>query len=69
LGARLIFSRDWPAAISVDPMRGFHNAVNRQTTDGQPPGGWLPEQRVSVQTALAAYTRSGAFVSFEAGIK
>src|SRR6185295_292460 len=54
-GARLVFSSDWPAAISVDPMRGLHNAVNRQTTAGEPAGGWLPEQRVSVETALAAY--------------
>ena len=64
-GARLIFSSDYPAAISIDPMRGLHNAVNRQTVEGQPPGGWLPEQRVSVTTALKAYTVSGAYASFE----
>ena len=68
-GARLVFSSDWPAAISVDPMRGLHNAVNRQTTEGEPAGGWLPEQRVSVETALAAYTIAGAFASFEEKIK
>jgi predicted amidohydrolase YtcJ len=68
-GARLVFSSDWPAAISVDPMRGLHNAVNRQTTSGEPAGGWLPEQRVSVDTALAAYTSAGAFASFEEKIK
>ncbi len=68
-GARLIFSSDYPSAISLDPMRGLHNAVNRQTTDGQPPGGWFPEQRVSVATALRAYTVSGAYASFEEGAK
>ncbi|MEK6322838.1 MAG: amidohydrolase family protein [Acidobacteriota bacterium] len=68
-GARLVFSSDWPAAISVDPMRGLHNAVNRQTTGGEPAGGWLPEQRVSVETALAAYTSAGAFASFEEKLK
>ncbi|HXG66176.1 MAG TPA: amidohydrolase, partial [Blastocatellia bacterium] len=68
-GARLVFSSDWPAAISVDPMRGLHNAVNRRTVEGHPPEGWIPEQRVSVETALGAYTRSGAFASFEEGIK
>lgn len=68
-GARLIFSSDWPAAISVDPLRGLHNAVNRQTREGQPPGGWVPEQRVSVETALEAYTRAGAFASFEEASK
>jgi predicted amidohydrolase YtcJ len=68
-GARLLFSSDWPSAISVDPIRGLHNAVNRQTTDGQPPGGWVPEQRVSLKTALAAYTRAGAYASFEEKLK
>ncbi len=64
-GARLIFSSDYPAAISLDPMRGLHCAVNRQTIEGEPKGGWLPEQRVSVATALKAYTASGAYASFE----
>jgi predicted amidohydrolase YtcJ len=68
-GARLIFSSDYPSAISLDPMRGLHNAVNRQTIDGQPPGGWFPEQRVSVATALNAYTVSGAYASFEESAK
>jgi hypothetical protein len=64
-GAHLVFSSDWPAAISVDPIRGLHNAVNRRTTDGQPPGGWVSAQRVSVEQALAAYTHEGAYASFE----
>jgi predicted amidohydrolase YtcJ len=64
-GAKLVFSSDWPAAISVDPIRGLHNAVNRQTVDGRPPGGWLPHQRVSLESALRAYTQAGAFSSFE----
>ena len=64
-GARLMFSSDWPAAISLDPIRGLHNAVNRQTIEGEPKGGWLPEYRVSVETALRAYTSAGAFGSFE----
>jgi len=68
-GARLVFSSDWPAAISIDPIRGLHSAVNRQTVNGKPPGGWVPEQRVSVATALAAYTRAGAYASFEEASK
>jgi len=68
-GARLVFSSDWPAAISVDPMRGIHCAVNRRTIDGDPPGGWIPEQRVSVETALRAYTQNGAYASFEENVK
>lgn len=68
-GAPLVFSSDWPASISLDPVRGLHNAVNRQTIDARPPGGWVPEQRVSLQTALAAYTRAGAYSSFEENSK
>jgi len=64
-GAHLVFSSDWPSAISVDPIRGVHNAVNRMTTDGKPPGGWIPAQRISLESTLRAYTRAGAFSSFE----
>ncbi len=68
-GARLVFSSDWPAAISIDPIRGLHSAVNRRTIDGQPPKGWVPQQRISMVDALRAYTLGGAFSSFEEGIK
>jgi hypothetical protein len=64
-GARLVFSSDWPATISVDPLRGIHNAVNRRTIEGQPPGGWIPDQRISVESAVRAYTQGGAVASFE----
>ena len=64
-GATVVFSSDWPAAISVSPIRALHCAVNRQTTDGNPPGGWMPEERVSLDTALSAYTRGGAFAEFQ----
>lgn len=68
-GARLAFSSDWPASISLDPIRGIHNAVNRQTVDGKPDGGWLPEQRVSLETALRAYTIDAAYAAFEENVK
>jgi len=68
-GARLVYSSDWPASISLDPIRGIHSAVNRRTIDGQPPKGWIPQQRISVADALRAYTQAGAFSSFEEGIK
>jgi hypothetical protein len=68
-GAKLVFSSDWPAAITTDPIRGLHCAVTRQTSDGTPKGGWVPEQRVSIETALRAYTTMGAFASFEESIK
>jgi len=68
-GAHLVFSSDWPATISVDPIRGLHNAPNRRTVDGQPLKGWVPEQRISLAMALRAYTYWGAYASFEEGIK
>ncbi|MFN7936621.1 MAG: amidohydrolase [Bryobacteraceae bacterium] len=64
-GARLVFSSDWPASISVNPIRGIHNAVNRRTIDGKPPEGWLPHQRVSLDTALRGYTTNAAYAGFE----
>lgn len=63
-GVRLAFSSDWPAT-TLDPIRGIYNTVTRETTDGKPVGGWTPEQRISVDTALRAYTINGAYASFE----
>ena len=46
-------------------MRGLYCAVTRKTKDGTPPGGWLPEQAVSLESALRHYTIDGAYASFE----
>lgn len=62
-GARLAFSSDWPASIALSPVRGIHNAVNRRTVEGEPAGGWLPEQRVDLETALRAYTIDAAYAA------
>ncbi|GAB2673199.1 amidohydrolase [Flavihumibacter cheonanensis] len=67
--AHLVFSSDWPACTTPDPIRGLHIAVNRQTPEGHPPGGWVPEQRITIQDALKAYTQGGAYSSFEEKIK
>jgi len=64
-GAILIYGADWPACISLDPMRGLHNAVNRRTTTGNPAKGWVPDQRISLQNALKAYTVNAAIGSFD----
>lgn len=60
-GGRLVFSSDWPASISVNPIHGIHTAVNRRTATGLPEGGWIPGERVSVETALRGYTVNSAF--------
>ena len=53
----------------MNPIRGIHNAVNRRTIDGKPAGGWTPEHRVSLETALRAYTHTAALASFEEASK
>jgi predicted amidohydrolase YtcJ len=63
-GARLSFGSDWPVS-SVVPMEGLAVAVTRQTGEGDPPGGWLPAERVALAAALAAYTGGGAWQAFE----
>ncbi len=63
--ATLVFGSDWPACIDLNPIHGLHVAVNRQTTDGLPTGGWIPQQRIGLKEALLAYTIAGAYSSFE----
>ncbi|KAB2963773.1 MAG: amidohydrolase family protein, partial [Thermoanaerobaculia bacterium] len=62
-GTRLAFGTDWPVA-PLDPALGLAAAVGRQTLDGANPGGWLPDERITIAEALAAYTAGGAFAEF-----
>lgn len=62
--ARVAFGSDWFVAPPT-PLEGIYAAVTRQTLDGAHPGGWVPEQKISVEEALRAYTAGGAFASFE----
>lgn len=59
-GGHLAFGSDWPV-VTLNPWYGVQNAVTRQTLEGQPAGGWLPEQRVSLEQAIEAYTLGAAF--------
>jgi predicted amidohydrolase YtcJ len=63
-GAALSFGSDWPVSSMV-PMEGVAVAVHRQTDDGEPPGGWLPEERLTLDEALAAYTAGTAYQAFD----
>ena len=63
-GARLAFGSDWPVA-SLDPLWGLYAAATRRTLDDRNPGGWIPEQKISVAEALTAYTRDAAYAEFE----
>jgi predicted amidohydrolase YtcJ len=62
-GAHLAFGSDWTSA-PIDPILGIYAAVTRRTLDGKHPGGWLPEQRISLEEALRAYTSGAAYGVF-----
>jgi hypothetical protein len=72
-GVTLSFGSDWPGTnaswYTADPMKGIYAAVTRQTLDGQPAGGWFPEERIDVETALRAYTVNNAWVAAEEEMK
>lgn len=62
-GSRLAFGSDYPVE-SPNPFHGLAAAFSREDPAGQPPGGWLPEQRLTVDQALRAFTREAAHASF-----
>ncbi|MGA2362426.1 MAG: amidohydrolase [Candidatus Aminicenantales bacterium] len=62
-GAVLAFGSDWTVA-PLDPLAGIYAAVTRRTLDGKTPGGWVPEQKISVEEAVKAYTVNGAYTEF-----
>ena len=62
-GARLAFGSDFPVE-SPNPFPGLAAAVSRQDMNGQPPGGWLPHERVTFEQALSGFTRDAAYAGF-----
>jgi len=50
-------------------MKGIYEAVTRKDLEGNPQGGWLPEQKLTVDEAVYGYTMGGAYASFEENIK
>ena len=62
--AHLAFGSDWFVAPPT-PLEGIYAAVTRRTLDDANPGGWVPEQKVTVEEALRAYTATAAYASFE----
>jgi predicted amidohydrolase YtcJ len=59
-GAHVSFGSDWPVS-SHEPLEGIAVAVTRQTRDGHPDEGYLPEQRIGLEAALRAYTAGSAY--------
>jgi predicted amidohydrolase YtcJ len=72
-GATLSFGSDWPgtsaALYHMHPKYLIYAAVARKTVRGIPEGGWFPEQRISVEDALRAYTINNAYACFEDDIR
>jgi predicted amidohydrolase YtcJ len=62
-GARLAFGSDWTVA-PLDPLLGIYAAVTRRTLDGKHSGGWVPEEKITVEEALRAYTGGNAYGVF-----
>jgi predicted amidohydrolase YtcJ len=60
---RLAFGSDWTVA-PLDPILGIYAAVTRRTLDGKHPAGWVPQEKITVEEALRAYTTGNAYGMF-----
>lgn len=66
--AMLTFGSDW-AVAPASPLQGIYAAATRRTLDDKNPNGWVPEQKITPEEALIAYTRNAAYASFDEDIK
>lgn len=66
--ARVAFGSDWFVAPPT-PLEGIYAAVTRRTLDDKNPEGWVPEQKITVEQALTAYTHNAAYAGFDEEIK
>ena len=67
-GATLAFGTDWTVA-PLNPILSIYGAVTRRTIDGKNPNGWVPEQKISVEEAVRAYTVGSAYAEFQDTVK
>jgi len=65
---KMCFGSDWTVG-PLNPLTGIHAAVTRRTTDGKNPDGWFPEQKITVEQALRAYTVDAAYAAYEEQLK
>ncbi|HKS21431.1 MAG TPA: amidohydrolase [Thermoanaerobaculia bacterium] len=65
-GIRLALGSDFPVE-DVNPFFGIYSAVTRQDQSGDPPGGWTPEQRLTLAEAIRGFTLDAAYAAFEEG--
>lgn len=67
-GAVLAFGSDSPVA-PLNPLFGVYAAVTRRTLDDKNPNGWIPEQKISVEETVRAFTWGSAYAEFQDGVK
>jgi predicted amidohydrolase YtcJ len=67
-GVRLAFGTDYDVE-PISPFRGLYACVTRQLPDGTPPGGWQPQEKISLEDCIRAYTSASAYAEFEEGKK
>ncbi|HEY6386469.1 MAG TPA: amidohydrolase [Candidatus Acidoferrum sp.] len=67
-GARLAFGTDYDVE-PINPMRGLYACVTRELPDGEPAGGWEPQEKISLEDCIRAYTFGSAYAQFEEGKK
>ncbi len=63
-GGRLAFGTDYPVE-PMDPRRGLYACITRELPEGGPAGGWVPEEKISVEECIQAYTLGSAYAEFE----
>jgi predicted amidohydrolase YtcJ len=68
-GAMLAFGTDWPV-VDLDPMRTLYCCITRKNIEsGEPKGGWISDQRISMEEAIKYQTLGPAYAAFEEQIK
>ena len=67
-GVRLAFGTDYPVE-PVSPFRGLYACVTRERPEGGPRNGWEPQEKISLEDCMRAYTSGSAYAQFEEGKK
>jgi predicted amidohydrolase YtcJ len=67
-GAKLAFGTDYDVESS-NPLRGLYACVTRESVDGTPPGGWIPQEKLPLADCISAYTSGSAYAEFMDGKK
>jgi hypothetical protein len=67
-GAKLAFGTDYDVE-PINPMRGLYACVTRENAGGGPAGGWQPQETISMDDCIRAYTLGSAYAQFEEGKK